>query len=302
MSLFSCARADFHRCLIEGQTLSTSGFSKFSESFIASNADSGQKMSVKVANLLAEKIASNVGSTIVRREKKKEGQTLGNEFEDHCANFLSSTFDSLQHLRPGTWVIEKVGGRSEGMIGKYEQYSHLSDLNRLAKEHDELRAFLGEGYIIAPDVVIARKPESDEALNLNAIIVDEKSCLKAKLRAKNHEGDNAPNLILHASVSCKFTMRSDRAQNTRTEALNLIRSRKGRSPHIVSLTAEPTPSRIASLALGTGDMDCVYHFALYELVEALRELDYEDALDTLEMMIEGKRVKDISDLPLDLAV
>lgn len=31
----------------------------------------------------------------------------------------------------------------------------------------------------------------------------------------------------HASISAKFTMRSDRAQNSRTEALNLIRNRKG---------------------------------------------------------------------------
>lgn len=66
--------------------------------------------------------------------------------------------------------------------------------------------------------------------------------------------------LLHASVSAKFTMRSDRAQNSRTEALNLIRNRKGHLPHIVVVTAEPMPNRLASLALGTGDIDCVYHF------------------------------------------
>ena len=53
-------------------------------------------------------------------------------------------------------------------------------------------------------------------------------------------------------------MRSDRAQNSRTEALNLIRNRKGNLPHIVVVTGEPMPARIASLALGTGDIDCVY--------------------------------------------
>ena len=42
--------------------------------------------------------------------------------------------------------------------------------------------------------------------------------------------------ILHASVSAKYTMRSDRAQNSRTEALNLIRNRKGHLPHIVVVT------------------------------------------------------------------
>ena len=54
--------------------------------------------------------------------------------------------------------------------------------------------------------------------------------------------------LLHASVSAKYTMRSDRAQNSRTEALNLIRNRKGHLPHIVVVTAEPMPNRLASLA------------------------------------------------------
>ena len=68
------------------------------------------------------------------------------------------------------------------------------------------------------------------------------------------------------------------------------------------VTAEPTPSRIASIALGTGEIDCVYHFALYELEETLKVLGYGDALDLFRIMVDGKRLKDISDLPLDLAV
>ncbi|HXC16456.1 MAG TPA: NgoMIV family type II restriction endonuclease, partial [Holophagaceae bacterium] len=108
--------------------------------------------------------------------------------------------------------------------------------------------------------------------------------------------------ILHASISCKWTMRSDRSQNARTEALNLIRNRKGKLPHIVVVTAEPTPSRLASIALGTGDVDCVYHFALPELQYALSQEDSEDGRELLKTMVDGKRLKDISDLPLDLAI
>ena len=108
--------------------------------------------------------------------------------------------------------------------------------------------------------------------------------------------------ILHASISAKWTIRSDRAQNSRTEALGLIRNRKGHLPHIVVVTAEPLPSRLASLALGTGDIDCVYHFALPELREAVEASKAEDSIEMLRILIEGKRVKDISDLPLDLAV
>lgn len=113
---------------------------------------------------------------------------------------------------------------------------------------------------------------------------------------------NGGNPLLHASISCKWTLRSDRAQNARSEALNLIRNRKGRLPHIVVVTGEPSPSRLASLAIGTGDIDCVYHFALHELLEAVGESGSDDGKEMMAIMVEGKRIRDISDLPLDLAV
>jgi hypothetical protein len=73
-------------------------------------------------------------------------------------------------------------------------------------------------------------------------------------------------------------------------------------PHVVAVTAEPYLNRLASLTLGTGDLDCVYHFALRELKETIKETNIESEVDLLDMMIEGKRLRDISDLPFDLAV
>lgn len=97
-------------------------------------------------------------------------------------------------------------------------------------------------------------------------------------------------------------MRSDRAQNSRFEALNLIRSRKGRVPHIVVVTGEPSPSRLGSLALGTGDLDCVYHFALPELQQAVKSLGQDEVTNLVNIMVAGNRLRDISDLPLDLSI
>jgi len=159
---------------------------------------------------------------------------------------------------------------------------------------------LGNDYMVAPDVVVYRDLYEDEQINAGGLFVNDEICKMADLRKAN---GGKP--ILHASVSAKWTMRSDRAQNSRTEALNLIRNRKGHLPHIVVVTGEPLPSRLASLALGTGDLDCVYHFALYELLDAVREYGKqgrEDIIETLENLVEGKRLKDISDLPLDLSV
>jgi hypothetical protein len=68
------------------------------------------------------------------------------------------------------------------------------------------------------------------------------------------------------------------------------------------VTAEPLPTRIAALALGTGDLDCVYHFALDELYNAVVSINNEDQLDMLSTLIGGGRLRDISDLPMDLAI
>lgn len=156
---------------------------------------------------------------------------------------------------------------------------------------------LGNDYVIAPDILVLRHPESDKVINAKQNLVDDSIALLTSLRKRNN---TLP--ILHASISCKWTLRSDRAQNARSEALNLIRNRKGRAPHIAVVTGEPLPSRLASIALGTGDLDCVYHFALHELMASVEELGLEDPAQMVKIIVDGKRLKDIADLPLDLAV
>ena len=76
-------------------------------------------------------------------------------------------------------------------------------------------------------------------------------------------------------MSCKWTIRSDRVQNIRHECLQMIRHRRGRQPHLVTVTAEPLPTRLASIARGTGEVDAVYHIAYDAMaasVAGLREL------------------------------
>jgi len=161
-----------------------------------------------------------------------------------------------------------------------------------------LRAAVGD-YIITPDIVIGRKPIEDADINKNTKLLKPND-LNANLTPLRIV--NSDKLILHASISCKWTIRSDRSQNSRTEGLNLIRNRKGHTPHIVIVTGEPYPQRIASVALGTGDIDCVYHFALRELMIAVEKLNNESVTDLMETLVQGNRLRDISDLPFDLAI
>jgi hypothetical protein len=278
------ARKIFHASLLESiLTTNAAG--------VVSNADGSNTTSKAIAKGIADLLKSE---TICERSA---GQTSGNQFESICAAFVKQTFLKLGHLRPGDWDVHQVSGRNRLEIAKYEQYAHLVALDRAARNDAELAAALGSDYTITPDIVVTRGAEDDSVINIHELLVDDTVTTLASLRKKN---GGLP--LLHASISCKWTIRSDRAQNARSEALNLVRNRKGRLPHVVVVTAEPTPSRLASIALGTGDIDCVYHFALHELQATVKALGMEDAADLLAVMVNGKRLKDISDLPLDLAI
>lgn len=289
-ALIANARFHFHERLFETNTLT------LTKAGVASNADTSSRGSKAIAGKIVDILVDEHHHT-VNTVDKISGQTLGKQFELLTMEFLQETFPHLQNLRPGQWSILQLGNNNRLKTSDFEQYEHLAYLSALTAENAQLAAALGNDYLVAPDVVIYRNLYEDEKINAEQYIVDNEISRMADIRKSN---GGKP--LLHASVSAKYTMRSDRAQNSRTEALNLIRNRKGHLPHIVVVTAEPMPNRLASLALGTGDIDCVYHFALYELIRAVKEVGSEDAVETLETLVQGKRLKDISDLPLDLAV
>jgi|TARA_Y100001951_G_C11296605_1_gene276149 hypothetical protein len=273
------ARREFHSTLLAGiLTRSASG--------APSNADKSSRPSVAIANAILDQLGP------AQTAPKLPGQTAGADFETVCATFVRMCFEKMRHLRPGNFSVSKGG-----WIAQFDQYAHLDDLEAIAKANREIATALGSDYLIKPDIVVARQPETDDVINTPAFLVDETTARLTSLRSENQAL-----ATLHASISCKWTLRSDRAQNARSEGLNLVRNRKGRLPHVVVITGEPTPTRIASLALGTGDIDCVYHIALYELRNALEDQGREETLELLDTMVEGKRLRDISDLPLDLVI
>lgn len=273
------ARREFHGTLLKGiLTRSASG--------IPSNADKASRPSREIAGSILDQLGPATTAP------KLPGQTAGSDFEGVCASFVRVCFEKMNHLRPGVFRVNKGGG-----IANFDQYAHLDELEAIAKANREIATAIGSDYLIKPDIVVTRSPEDDETINARGPVVDSDTARLTSLRSVNQ-----PLEILHASISCKWTLRSDRAQNARSEGLNLVRNRKGRLPHIAVITGEPTPGRIASLALGTGDIDCVYHFVLYELRKALVEQERDETIELLDTMVEGKRLRDISDLPLDLVI
>lgn len=215
------------------------------------------------SNRPSEQIARHVLSAlgITREVPLRSDESVGDLFEALVRRDLQ---DHLQlHRTDATWQV-----RTDATgLAEFAQYEHLGTLKRLVEEDETntLAAAVGQDYEVAPDVTVGI--EVDEGLP-----------------------------FLHASVSCKFTLRSDRAQNARTESAVLTRHRKGRMPHVVAITAEPLPSRIASLAQGTGDLDGVYHVALDALHQAVDTFGTRGQRELLEILISSDRLFDYDQL------
>lgn len=156
------------------------------------------------------------------------------------------------------------------IVSEFLQYDHLARLQRIILEDETktLAAEIGRDYLVKPDVTVGLETPAG--------------------------------VLLHASVSCKWTIRSDRVQNIRHEAVILTRHRRGRQPHIVAVTAEPLPSRIAAIARGTGEVDTVYHVALDALVTATRAAGTEEQCDVLDELVGQDRLRDLQRLPIVL--
>jgi hypothetical protein len=260
---------------------------------VVTNADSHNAVSVALAAGVAERLAiplTGVGS---------QGSTLGTLFEHATRTFVADALALFQHLQ-ARHLITGSGTN----ITRYAQFAHLGTIQKLISGNAELEAALGADYLVDPDILVWFDPSTDPELNQSGASLTGDLARRTPLRLAN---SSLP--ILHASISCKWTMRRDRAQNTRLEALNLVRNRKGRLPHIAAVTMECDPEILASLCLGTGDIDCVYHGALNELIDAAHEAAEElpgkvwhKTQMSLMRMVDGSRLRDISDLPPDLMI
>jgi NgoMIV restriction enzyme len=175
----------------------------------------------------------------------------------------------LPHLQPDRWWVVARGA----VITQFDQYAHLSEVDRLVRANPELRITVGTDYLIRPDVTVA-------------------------LRNVGTASGLPP---LHAALSCKWTIRSDRVQNIRHECLQMIRHRRGRQPHLVTVTAEPLPSRLASIARGTGEVDGVYHVAYDALAASVAAHANQDQADAWREVVGQRRVLSYEQLTSTLA-
>ncbi|GLW45356.1 type II restriction endonuclease NgoMIV [Streptomyces sp. NBRC 14336] len=178
---------------------------------------------------------------------------------------------SLPEADPSrVWLVDH-----KKRVWDFTQYAHLGTIQKAVKGNPVLSVDLGRDYLIKPDVTVGT------------------------LHSSSASPEPAP--FLHAAVSCKWTIRSDRVQNIRHEFLQMIRHRRGRLPHLVTVTAEPMPSRIAAIARGTGEVDAVYHIAFDALRQAVDDVGSAQQKKDLAEVISQGRLKPYEELATTLA-
>jgi NgoMIV restriction enzyme len=190
----------------------------------------------------------------------------GGPLEQAVCDDLGQALPALAPER--AWLV------SRGVIiTRFDQYAHLSEVHELVRANPQLRVTVGMDYLIKPDVTVAL--------------------------AKAATASGLP--PLHAAVSCKWTIRSDRVQNIRHECLQMIRHRRGRQPHLVTVTAEPLPSRLASIARGTGEVDAVYHVAFGALAASVAGNANPDQAEAWREVVGQRRLLSYESLAETLA-
>jgi hypothetical protein len=149
-------------------------------------ADGSNRTSCEIAEGIVKKIEYVPNCEIIHE------QTAGDIFENVTKTFISNTFKSLQHIRPGNWVYST----EQTSISQFDQYDHLKNLDVLVKKNKSLRASIGGDYIVKPDIIIARTPLKDSEINKNGILVEPKS-LTAKLTPLRMKNQKPSKLLLH---------------------------------------------------------------------------------------------------------
>lgn len=238
-----------------------------SAGFVPNTADGDNAASVALSGAILDELG--VERDVASGVKNPQS---GRPLELAVAGTLQSDLPALDPSR--RWVINEASRP----ITEFLQYDHLKKVDQLVKANAELRTTLGVDYIIRPDVVVglpSRRPGEP--------------------------------LFLHAAISCKWTIRSDRVQNIRHENNQMIRHRRERLPHLVTVTAEPLPSRLAAIARGTGEVDAVYHIAYDALDEAVKQLATKgkltsEQIDAWHEVTGQGRVRPYSDLAETLAL
>lgn len=239
-------------------------------------ADLGSRPSTQIAGLAYQSLGVPIEKTEVDIDSGGDSsearrRSMGNALEVALEADLRS---ALEALDPGRgWFVTR-----SGKVDQFSQFAHLKRLQELFEADETLKSTVGRDYQVSTDVMVGVP----------------------------NRGQGEARYALHAAVSSKLTIRSDRVQNIRFEFATLVRNRRGRLPHLVVVTAEPLPSRVISIGRGTGEIDAVYHLLFDEMAEVIAGMWRKDSsmkqqCDAWAELVDTGRVRPYSELAPVLA-
>lgn len=240
----------------------------FGEPIAPNVSDVGSRTSMRFASHVFDMLDVPRSQLASDAESKASGTALEKAIEGNLRNTLNFRDRSRK------WVVSRTGAVSD-----YAQFTHLSNLQAIIQTNPTLRTTFAGDYQVKTDVYVGVENPADLF--------------------------QPP--FLHAAISSKWTIRSDRVQNVRHEFATLVKSRRGRCPHLVLVTAEPLPTRLLSIARGTGEVDAVYHLLYDELDMAVSMIcdaqgEYLDQQAAWHEMVGQKRLRPYSALVDDLVL
>lgn len=205
----------------------------------------------------------------------------------------AADFEQYEHLR----VFQDFKSRYQGSHAALRQVEELSsDLP------DSVAAIR-----LARAIEMARRQaeRDDELVSRLSSTMPEESLLRIDVTVAERGSSGPSSPFLHAALSSKWSLRTDRAQDCVSQGSKLVAQRRGRMPHYAVVTMEPRPAMLRLIAYGSGSVDCVYHLALPQLLAAADVVASVERRSrrgswsprvTLLRMVEQRRVRDYDEL------
>lgn len=273
---------------------------KYRENGKPNTSDASEKLSVEIGEALFDVL----GVSHVRTNDKDE--PTGSQLAK------AVTADLLRRFAPGGST--EVG--AERKLYEFEQYRHVGAIRDVrpgrSKEfnaawkrrttHIRNRATGADvARVEAMIEAVERSVEtSDAALRKLLDELGDESMFGLDLTVAR-QGLPARLPTLELGLSLKWSLRTDRAQDCRSQGAKMSALRRGRMPHFAVVTMEPRPYMLNLLGGGSGDVDCVYHLdvpALTEAVDAVygKTSQRRRGRDQFHRLVDQRRIRDYDDL------
>lgn len=241
-------------------------------------------------------------------KRARGSEPTGDPFSKKVAGELTSELEALG----STLAIEP-----ERALNEFEQFRHVGALRDMRPEpsRDYLKAWSALGRFVRgrlsdpkalarfEELAAAVKSATDAETEARRLLLEEvggESLLNLDVTAsRQRHSPRTPTLEM--GLSLKWSLRTDRAQDCRSQGAKMASLRRGRMPHFAVVTMEPRPYMLNLLGGGSGEVDCVYHLDLPALRRSVEEVcsakpRRRKTLDTFNRLVAQRRLRDWDEL------